>query len=937
MSLSFVGTGAGFWRQFTTFFLPVAAILGIAFATFHYQDFASEREKALLQAQTSVDHARRSVSRDFDAVVSDLQVLAEGHDLRALASRPGDPELRAVVARDFIGFARNKRVYDQVRYLDASGQEVVRVDWNRGKPAAVPEVRLQDKSGRYYFRDALKLSRGGIYVSALDLNVEHGGIETPYKPMIRFATPVMDDQGRKQGVLVLNYLGARLIDNLRSSMDVGLGTGMLVDNRGYWLFGPDPGLEWGFMFSDGRRFPDMYPRVWTDISAGDSGQLLESLGLFTFVTIYPLQEVAAYLEGTGGHDVAGPAEQKFWKVISFLDSSAFASASRRRAETGLVLYLVLMGLWAVASTQIARLRSAGERSRNLITRLSSVVEQTSDIVYITDRRGVIEYINPSFERITGYGADEAVGRDPRLLKSGEHDRAFYQRMWKTIAAGESYQDVVTNRTKDGTLYYEQKTITPLKDRHGRTTHYVSTGKDITEQMLAQERLYHLAFHNPLTDLPNRNLFRDRLSRAAAHAHRAGHLIALLFLDLDHFKNVNDSLGHEAGDRLLEEVARSLQESVRESDTVAHVGGDEFAIILDEVHHVEQVAMVAEKILAALKRPFALNGTELFVGASIGIVLYPTDESDIDQLIKAADTAMYRAKELGRNRYVFYSRDMTSRITARMNLESELRRAMDRREFILYYQPVIALSDGQVQGVEALVRWNHPDKGVLEPDEFIPVLEESGLIVPVTRWILQEACTHSGALRAAGVDTLSVAVNFSPRCFTGKGILELVSETLSLGCIAPSQLVVEITENTLMENQAVIGDSLQELRRLGVRIAIDDFGTGYSSFGYLKRFPADILKIDREFIRNLPDSRDDAALVSAMIAMSHSLNIKVVAEGAETPGQLDFLRERGCDAVQGFLFGTPMAQDMAAMMIQRKPPPWDELMRRPIRRQGLTPI
>ncbi|MGA7800036.1 MAG: EAL domain-containing protein [Gammaproteobacteria bacterium] len=937
MSVSFLGASSGFWRQFTGLFLPVAAILGIAFGAFHYQDLASQREKALLRAQTSVDHAKRSVTRDLDTVISDLRVLAERRDLRALAGSPRDPALRAGVAADFVTFARNKRTYDQVRYLDANGREVVRVNWNDGRPAAVHDIRLQDKSQRYYFRDARKLSDGGVYVSALDLNVEHGRIEIPHKPMIRFATPVTDNEGRRQGVLVLNYFGARLIDNLRSSMDSHAGTDMLLDDRGYWLHGPNHALEWGFMFPNGKRFADMYPQAWDQIQSRESGQVLESLGLFTFVTIYPLQEVAAYLEGLSNGDVAGPAEQQRWKVVSFLEAGRFAASGRRRAETRLAMYLVLIGLWGVASTQIARLRAASERSRNLITRLSSVVEQTSDIVYVTDRRGRIEYVNPSFERITGYSADEAVGQDSRLLKSGEHNDTFYQRMWEMILAGKSYQDVVTNRTKDGTLYYEQKTITPLKDRHGNTTHFVSTGKDITEQMLAQERLYHLAFHNPLTDLPNRNLFRDRLSRATAHAHRAGHLIALLFLDLDHFKNVNDSLGHETGDRLLEEVAKRLQACVRETDTVAHVGGDEFAIILDEIDHVEQVATVAEKILASLKGSFSLGNSELFVGISIGIVLYPLDESDTDQLIKAADTAMYRAKELGRNRYVFYSTDMTSRITERMNLESELRRALDRNEFVLYYQPVVNLDSGAIDSVETLLRWRHPDKGILEPDEFIPVLEESGLIVPVTRWILQEACTHSGALRAAGLDTLSVAINFSPRCFSGGGITELISETLDLGCIAARYLIVEITENTLMENQAIIGESLQELRRLGARIAIDDFGTGYSSFGYLKRFPADILKIDREFIRHLPDSRDDAALVTAMIAMAHSLNIKVVAEGAETPEQLDFLRERGCDAVQGYLFGTPMAEQMAAMLIQSKPPPWAELMRRPLRRRHLKPV
>ncbi|HKK13537.1 MAG TPA: diguanylate cyclase, partial [Gammaproteobacteria bacterium] len=733
-------------RRFLVLFLPVAVTAGAVFGAFHYQDIKGEHQAISLRETAGVDLARRSVSRDFDAVVSDLRVLAGRTDVRALAGSPHDAAGAARVAGA-------KRLYDQVRYLDERGREVVRVDYNSGHPRVVPARQLQDKSARYYFRDARSLPAGGVYVSRFDLNVERGRVEQPPKPVIRFATPVTDLQGRKRGVLVLNYLGRRLIDNLRRALDSTPGIPMLLDEGGYWLYAPDGDLTWGFMQDHGRRFSDLYPGAWRQISEQDSGQITNRLGMFSFATIYPLWEVAAFLDGDPPATVRGPqgrtANTQFWKIVSHVERDALGLPSYRRAETGLVIYLMLIGLWSVASGQIARLRARDERSRELIDRLSSVVEQTSDIVYITDPDGTIEYVNPSFERLTGYSRDQAVGRSAAILSAGEQDAEYYRNMWKTIRAGQSFQDVLINHTRSGEVYYEQKTITPLRDTRGVIRHFVSTGKDITEQMVAQERLYHLAFHNPLTNLPNRNLFRDRLARAAVHANRTGRMVALMLLDLDEFKAVNDSLGHEAGDRLLEQVSERLRNCVRETDTVAHVGGDEFALILEDIEHGEQAVRVAEEIHRRFTEGFRVEGSEVFIGIAVGIVLYPLDETGTDSLIRAADTAMYHAKALGRNRYAFYSEDMTRKVSERLRMETDLRHALERAQFAVHYQPVVSLTTGRIDAVEALLRWHHPERGLLDPGQFIPVLEDSGLILQSTAWLLREVCSHAAALRAAG--------------------------------------------------------------------------------------------------------------------------------------------------------------------------------------------
>lgn len=556
-----------------------------------------------------------------------------------------------------------------------------------------------------------------------------------------------------------------------------------------------------------------------------------------------------------------------------------------------------------------KLRQEGherEIKEQQIRKLAGIVEQADDIVLITDRQGLIEYVNPAFSRLTHYSVEEVLGKNPKFLKSGEHKNEFFVDMWETVVRGEIYRSVVINRKKDGDLFYEQKTITPLNDGHGNITHFVSTGKDITAQVQSQERLHYLAHHDMLTGLPNRALLGDRLSHAMIQTRRNNQLLAVMLLDLDRFKTINDTLGHVLGDELLRLVSMRLTECLREGDTAARLGGDEFVIILENLNHINGALIVAAKILHALTQPFAIAGRELFVTASLGVTFYPFDDNDeMESLLKQADTAMYRAKDGGRNGYQLFSHDMLALAMERLDLESALRYALERGQFLLHYQPQIRLDTGEVVGIEALLRWRHPEQGLIPPDRFIPLLEETGLIVPVGEWVLQTACQFNRSLQRAGLAGIRVAVNLSARQFRDKNLIDMVKHALKESGQAPQTLDLEITESLLMESVGVAAETLKVLHAMGVHISMDDFGTGYSSIAYLKRFTITGIKIDQSFTRDLMIDKGTVALVQGIIAMAKALHLQVVAEGVETQEQLDLLRDLGCREAQGYLIARPL--------------------------------
>jgi diguanylate cyclase (GGDEF)-like protein/PAS domain S-box-containing protein len=546
--------------------------------------------------------------------------------------------------------------------------------------------------------------------------------------------------------------------------------------------------------------------------------------------------------------------------------------------------------------------------------LSSVVEHTADAVIITDHRGAIEYVNPAFEDITGYRREEAVGRTPALIKSGRHDPDFFRELWETIRAGQVYRNVLINRRKDGSVYYEEKTITPLRGEDGSITHFVSTAKDITERMQTQERLQYLAYHDVLTELPNRMLLMDRLEHALARVRWTGRQLAVLFLDLDRFKVINDTLGHDFGDRLLQVMAARLRGCVREGDTVARVSGDEFAILLEDLASTEDVVLVARKILDTFAQPFEVFQRELFITTSIGIAVHPADGEDASLLLKHADTAMYRAKEHGRNNYQFYSADMGAKAVEMLALETGLRRALEREELTLHFQPTYDLRSRRIVSAEALLRWRHSELGLVYPVDFIALLEETGLIVPVGEWVLQAACAVARRWQRSGRPSIRVSVNLSAGQFNSPQLVEKVAGALEASGLPSELLELEITESMLMKHAQQTIDTLTALGAMGVRFAIDDFGTGYSSLSYLKRFPIHTLKIDRSFVRDVPDDADGTAIIQTIVVMAHNLKLQVVAEGVETEQQAGFLRANGCDAVQGYLYSRALPADEFARLL-----------------------
>src|ERR1043166_274237 len=470
---------------------------------------------------------------------------------------------------------------------------------------------------------------------------------------------------------------------------------------------------------------------------------------------------------------------------------------------------------------------------------------------------------------------------------------------------------------DGSVRWVHQRGFPAHDIDGAVARVVGIIEDITERKQMQQDLLHLAHHDNLTHLPNRGLFYDRLSQALAQAHRHEWAVGVMFIDLDRFKIVNDTLGHGVGDLLLQQVAKRLSGCIRAEDTVARLGGDEFAVMLPDLADAQDAAAVARKILGALAAPFQLDGHEVFVTASIGIASYPRDSHDADTLIKHADAAMYRAKDLGKNNYQLYSALLSEQAPERLQLESNLRRALERNEFVLHFQPRANLVTGLITGVEALVRWQLPNGSLVAPADFIPLLEETGLIVPAGEWVLRAACCQVRTWQQDGLEPVPIAVNLSARQFHQQDICEVVTRALHDYAVDPRFLELEITESAAMKNAAEATKTLRALKAIGVHIAIDDFGTGYSSLGYLKRFPIDSLKLDRSFVTDLPDNEEDASIAQAVITMAHALKLKVIAEGVENEAQLAFLAAHGCNDMQGYFLSRPLPAEQCTQLLREK--------------------
>jgi len=557
------------------------------------------------------------------------------------------------------------------------------------------------------------------------------------------------------------------------------------------------------------------------------------------------------------------------------------------------------------------------RRQQRLNQAAIVFENTSEGIFVTNSDPRIVSINSAFCDITGYTEDEVIGKNPSILNSGRHDADFYQNMWRSIESDGCWSGEIQNRRKNGELYTELLSINSFKNDRDKVIQYVGVFADISSIKETEYQLEHLAHHDPLTNLPNRLLCNVRLEHELQAAKRYDQKVAIMFIDLDMFKNINDSLGHAFGDELLKRVTERMSAHMRAEDTLARLGGDEFVLIVGSLENKIDAARLSENVLDLFLESFDIREHEIFIGASIGISVYPDDANDPETLLRNADTAMYRAKSVGRNNYQFYTSKLTSDAHERLSMETCLRHALEKNELVLHYQPQYSMSTGEMIAVEALIRWQHPEFGLIYPDKFIELAEETGLIVPIGEWVLETACQQIIKWQSTGCPPLRMAINLSARQFCKTDLAETVRTILIKTGVDASRIDLELTESIIMHDTKTTIDTLNEFHDMGVELSIDDFGTGYSSLSYLKRFPINRLKIDRSFVNDIAVDKNGDDMINLIVALGHCMDLKVLAEGVETEDQLNYLKENGCDEVQGYHFSRPIPADELEALCKEK--------------------
>lgn len=1018
-------------------FLPMAlGVVGLA--AYIYQ---SEKTKELLitasHESAVIQLAEHSIQKDLEKVFSDLRYLSLNNDFRVLVDHFSNGQSDHF-SENIKSMMQSRKVYDQIRWIDESGIERLRVNFNGGNPLMIPIEKLQDKGDRYYFVEAMKLSGGELYISPFDLNVENGKIEIPNKPTIRIATPIVDRSGKKRGIFVINYMGDEVIKEFTSITAISHGEAMLLNSDGFWMKGMKPDDAWGFMHKrDDLTLAHRYPAAWKRMEKEENGQFADEEGLWTFETIYPLgdaqqtdgaaatratlaqkrgssMKVLTYIPSKKLYVKITPLRNNIavsaglmllfigignWKYLQLRRRERKSLRSMKKAQVkintileavpdmimqvdsekkyrwanneGIVFFgedvigkeasfyfegeqdtyaLVeplfsgdnkqtiyfeswqrrrdgekrLLGWWCRALKHknghlkgvLATGRDITEtwKKENQLRMLSVAVEQSTNSIVITNPYAIIEYVNSAFMRTTGYDSEMLIGKNASILQSGKTPHSTYEELWGKLLKGENWQGEFINRKNDGTEYIENLNISPIRNTNGEVTHYIAIKEDITEKKSNEERIKYLAHFDSLTGLPNRAQLNDHLKYVLGLAKRNNGRFAVIFLDLDRFKQINDSLGHDIGDGLLIELSRRLQGTLRDVDMVSRLGGDEFIILLPDtdIHGAEHVA---QKLLEIATQPFVIQSHELIVTASIGIALYPEDGLDMETLFKNADTAMYRAKHEGRNNYCFFTEGMQILSERNLQLVHSLRSAIERHELQVYYQLQVSQDTGNIVGAEALLRWFHPEMGSISPVEFIPIAEESGLILPIGEWVLRSVVRQAKKWMDSGMTPMIFAVNLSAVQFRYVGFSELVTTILNEEGLPPEYLELELTESAAMHDPQTAVRIIDDLNERGIRISIDDFGTGYSSLSYLKKFNVSKLKIDQSFVRDLHTDLDDKAIVHSIITMAHSLGMMTIAEGVETVEQLDYLKEKGCDEIQGYYISKPLPVDEFEKFVQ----------------------
>jgi len=1045
-------------RLFFIFSLIILTFILFLAAYNFNKEVHRQYEKLRSNEAANIESGRKFLTKTIHSLISDIQTIGRLSEASIDAGRLESRRLSSALKQ----VALNKQFFPVIQLIDQKRYARLQISYNPDEGSNIDFSPAYINDTQLWVR-LKQLKRNGVFISAVKGSVDQKDRDlVTSHSYIHLATPLYGDNGARWGYLLVKYRAEVFLHEIFHEAVSGLyDHAMVIDSEGFFLHHPFSAREWGQLFGTDDNASKLWPAFWEKSKDLHAGQVVNKEGIFTFATIYPLQD-----EHANVYD-REYAKSLHWKIVSHVPTGSLADIRedvikkllligfpvflvfiyisywsagffvRKRLEQDALEYSkrkldekveertselnreirknvrlvrelkkqnvavesspagiiitnpagkieyanhkveeisgysanqlkgenpsifksdlthksVYKELWStivkgeVWEGEVINKSSDGslywehlqiipvynksntrithyigykkditlEKQLNQGLRLAaSVFKESSEGILITDKDGLIISVNHTFCEITGYSEAEIYGKNPSILQSGRHDAAFYKKMWKTIENAGQWQGEIYNRKKDGTIYPEWLNITRVRDEKGEITHYIGMFIDVSDRKKAEEKIKHLAFYDNLTELPNKYTLMQHLRYQCKLAVRSDQIMSILMVDLDGFKNINDSLGHVVGDTLLVEVAKRIQSCVPEGELVGRFGGDEFIVVFHQPGETLFLAKdksieMARKITHQIKIPFRVGEHELLISSSTGIVLFPKDGTDADDLIRHADTAMYKAKELGRNTFCFFEQDMDEELNQRIQMETALRSAIEKDQFSVEFQPQVDIGTGNLVGAESLIRWNHPEWGNIAPVEFIQLAEDTGQIIGIGQWVLKTVFQLVADWHDQGVfpEGFRVAVNISPRQFQHVEFIDQVKLFIEVTGVDPQMIEMEVTEGVFISHINDITNKLIELKSLGFRISIDDFGTGYSSLNYLKRLPFDSLKIDQSFVRDIPGDINDAAIVKTIIGMAKSLHLTVVAEGVENGVQLQFLQDLGCAYYQGYYFSTPI--------------------------------
>ncbi|MCK4841391.1 MAG: EAL domain-containing protein [Methylococcales bacterium] len=861
----------------------------------------------------------------------------------------------------FADFIRTNQLYQQLTFLDINGIERLRIDQQQENIISANDSQLVDQSTQNYFNDTMLLSEAKVYISDIELYYLHKSGDNVINPVIRLATQVFDKSGQLQGLLVANVSGKILL-NIVQDTESKNALNFLIDSEGYYLAHPDENKSWSKLkgnqytlqgdFPDFNKLLEQLPKnniqhtvmqdnevffsaistdfnqikKWYLVEIIPSNLFFDSTQFYLFIVLF-ISAFGILLSLLVGYTFA-----KFWLLspikelaamtekISKGEFTSLSMKNRQKDEIGELCLSFNQMSSTLAEVEQERKKHVNNLNNEISERKKlesdlllhrTFFEQSTDAMFIADNKTQITYVNPAFSKITGYTSKEVIGNKTELLHSSKHDKKFYQEIWDKVNKNGHWQGEIWERRKGKGNFPVLQTINTIKNKN-EEIYYVSIFKDMSNLKEKENELWKLAHFDQLTNLANRKLLEERINSALSEAYRHKRIGSIIFLDLDNFKHINDSLGHAHGDLLLKEISARLESVTRSEDTVARLGGDEYVILLPDLADSAEEATILTtaiitKMVQALLAPCSIEGSELHITTSMGVVLFPSDGNSSQKLLKQADTAMYAAKDDGKNTFNFYHSNMQEMADKRLLLENELRRALKKNELVVYYQPQYN-QYFELIGFEALVRWIHPERGLISPDDFIPVAEESDLILKIGDKVFSDACNLLVMAEKKGQAIPQISINISPRQFSDLNFIDWINSIMHETEVNPKQLILELTEGIIVKNLEQTISNMQILKNSGIRFSIDDFGTGYSSLAYLKQLPIDELKIDRSFICDIGVTQNDTVIVDTIVSMARHLDLELIAEGVETKEQFDYLVKCGCNGFQGFYFGHPVPAD-----------------------------